>query len=91
MAEVEIEIDAIPESLLERLVDVGEIAARANVAPATVKTWRHRFADTDDPAPLPIKRLKMGPLFDWREWAEWLERQRARRRGGGAETVAAAE
>lgn len=51
------------------LVGVREIADRLGVPRTTASMWILRAASNGFPAP--VKRLAMGPLFDWRDVESW--------------------
>jgi hypothetical protein len=57
-----------PGELLIELVGVSEIAARAQVAVATVQAWRARHADF----PAPLAELRAGPVWLWKSVERWL-------------------
>lgn len=54
------------------IVDVTEIARRANTTAGTVHSWRVRHADF----PTPFATLKIGPIWRWRDVEKWLARRR---------------
>lgn len=56
------------EIKVDDLVGVREVAELAKVTPAAVANWRIRYIDF----PRPVKKLRMGPLFDRNEIEFWL-------------------
>jgi len=50
------------------IVDVTEIARRANTTAGTVHSWRNRHADF----PAPLVTLAIGPVWRWRDVERWL-------------------
>ncbi len=52
-------------------VGAQEIADRASVEKDTIWKWRKRYADFPEPI-----QLAMGPVWEWCDVAEWVERHR---------------
>ena len=50
------------------IVDVTEIARRANTTAGTIHSWRNRHADF----PAPLVMLAIGPVWRWRDVERWL-------------------
>lgn len=52
----------------DNLVGIGEIAELTGSSTQAVANWQQRHSDF----PVPIRRLKCGPIFDWKEVQAWL-------------------
>jgi cellulose biosynthesis protein BcsQ len=53
------------------LIGLYEIAQLADVSPAAVGNWRKRYPDF----PIPVRQLKSGPVFQWRQIRHWLRKK----------------
>lgn len=60
--------DAVERFSADDLVGVLELAQRADVATATVHSWRRRHADF----PEPVVVLSTGPVWRWTDVAAWI-------------------